>query len=304
MVACLFGAVAAHADAEGAVFTMTNATDGNKIVVFSRDANGILTKSQEVATGGNGAGGGVDPLGSQGSLLLSNGSAHSNSDGEWLFAVNAGSNDISVFRVNHDGVELQQRIGSGGIFPVSLTVSDNTVYVLNDGAPANISGFKLDHNGHLAYISGSTRSLGDGAFGQVAFSPKGDALVVTDKANSKLLVFPVHKDGLPTPTPVVSASSGNVPFGVTFDKQGHLLAVEAGSNAVSSYNLNQDGSLQTITASAANGQKATCWIVVNQRGDIITSNPGTQSLSTFHVEAATGQVSLRNATAAASNGCV
>jgi 6-phosphogluconolactonase len=122
-------------------------------------------------------------------------------------------------------------------------------------------------------------------------------LIITDKADNELLVYAVKKNGLPATSPVVSPSAGNVPFGVAFDRKGHLLVVEAGSNAVSSYKLKYDGSLQTITASAANGQIATCWIVVNQRGDVITTNPGTNSLSTFHVDARTGQVSLLNGTA-------
>ena len=78
---------------------------------------------------------------------------------------------------------------------------------------------------------------------------------------------------------MITPSSGAVPFGVDFDRKGHLLVVEAGANAVSSYDIAHDGSLQTISASVANGQAATCWIVVNQRGDIITTNPGTNSLS-------------------------
>jgi len=298
--ACLLGFIGAHADPEGAAYTMTNAPDDNRIVVFSRDAHGLLAKTGTVSTGGKGSGGGVDALGSQGALVLARDGderrgGHDND--EWLLAVNAGSNDISVFRVKKDGIELQDRIGSGGTFPVSLTVSDDTVYVLNEGAPANIAGFKLDRRGHLTYLAGSARSLGGGAFGQVAFDPRGKALIITDKADNELLVYRVNKNGLPAMTPVVSPSAGNVPFGVAFDRVGHLLVVEAGSNAVSSYDLLHDGRLQIITASAANGQVATCWIVVNQRGDVITTNPGTNSLSAFHVDIETGKVSLLNGTA-------
>ena len=88
---------------------------------------------------------------------------------------------------------------------------------------------------------------------------------------------------------------------VDFDRKGHLLVVEAGANAVSSYSIAHDGSLQVISPSVANGQAATCWIVVNQRGDVITTNPGTNSLSAFHVDAGTGQVTLLNGTAGAGN---
>lgn len=286
----LLGSIGGQAHAGGAVYTMTNAPDDNRIVVFNRDEHGLLTKAGTVSTGGRGSGGGLDPLASQGSLVLADA-------GKWLLAVNAGSNDISVFRITEDGIELKDRTGSGGSFPVSVAVSDNTVYVLNNGMPANITGFKLNHRGQLTPLPDSTRALGDGSFGQVAFDAQRKALVITDKANNRLLVYRIHAHGVPATTPVALPSAGNIPFGVAFDKQNHLLVVEAGSNAVSSYDFMRDGTLKAITASAANGQSATCWIAVNQRGDIITTNPGTHSLSTFHVDAQTGTVTLRNGTA-------
>jgi 6-phosphogluconolactonase len=181
---------------------------------------------------------------------------------------------------------------------VSLTVSGSIMYVLNNGAPANIAGFKLGEHGHLHAIPNSTRLLGDGAYGQVAFDPHGRKLIVTDKANNRLLVYRVRRNGLLSAAPMITPSSGAVPFGIDFDRKGHLLVVEAGANAVSSYAFAHAGSLQAISASVANGQVATCWIVVNQRGDIITTNPGTNSLSSFHVDAKTGQVTLLNGAAA------
>jgi len=308
MVVLTFGAVGAQAHEQGAAFTMTNDADDNQIVVFSRGDDGLLTKVDTVSTGGKGSGGGVDPLGSQGSLVLADGDGHHRGhhggDGhgsELLLAVNAGSNDVSVFRIGGNGIKLADRIGSGGSFPVSVTVSDTMVYVLNNGAPANITGFRLDGRGHMHAVPHATRLLGDGAYGQVAFGPRGKTLVITDKANSRLLVYTMGHHGMPSDTPVITPSSGAVPFGVAFDRRGHLLVVEAGANAVSSYNIAHDGSLQVISASVPNGQAATCWIVVNRRGDIITTNPGTNSLSAFHVVAGTGQVTLLNGTAGSGN---
>lgn len=292
-VALLFGVTAAQASSAGGAYTMTNAPDDNKVVVFSRDAQGLLTKTDEVSTGGKGSGGGLDPLGSQGSLVI-------DKHGKWLLAVNAGSNDISVFRVMPDGIALSNRIGSGGSFPVSVTVSDDTVYVLNENPPANITGFKLNHQGHLSPLANSTRLLGTGAFGQVAFNPLGTTLTVTNKTENKILEFPMHKD-LPAAMPVESPSSGITPFGVVFDAVGHLLVVEAATNAVSSYTVARNGHLQPITMSAVNGQIASCWIAINHRGDVYTTNPGTNSLSSFHEAVGSGQVSLMNGTAGAAN---
>ena len=288
----LGGALMAQGAGAGGAYTMTNAADDNSIVVFDRNAQGLLTKTAVVATGGKGSGGGLDPLGSQGSLLLE-------PHGRWLLAVNAGSNDISVFKVMPDGIALTDRIGSGGTMPVSVTVSGDTVYVLNEGAPANITGFTLNHLGHLNSLAGSTRLLGGGAYAQVAFTPDGSALAVTDKADDQLLVYRIGNRGLPVMAPATSPSSGHAPFGVVFDEAGNLLVAEAGSGAVSSYHLTADGALRVLTASAANGQKATCWIAINHRGDVITANPGSQSLSTYRV--GHGRVTLRNGAAAAAS---
>jgi len=305
----LCSTISTGAVAGGAAYTMTNAGDNNQVVVLARSDDGLLTQVDSVSTGGKGSGGGIDPLGSQGSLVLvgENATHHGwrrhgdKSAGAMLLAVNAGSNDLSVFRVTRNTIQLQDRMGSGGAFPVSVTAFDHMVYVLNNGAPANITGFRLDANGQLHAVPHSTRLLGDGAYGQVAFGPQGNKLFITDKANNRLLVYRVGHTGLASASPVITPSAGAVPFGVDFDRSGHLLVVEAGANAVSSYRVNPDGSLQVISASVPNGQIATCWIVVNRRGDIITTNPGTNSLSAFHVDNTTGQVTLLNGTAGAGN---
>src|ERR1043165_1941400 len=79
--------VAAQSDnTPGVVYTLTNQVAGNSVAVFDRAADGSRTSAGIVSTGGTGTGAG---LGSQGALALSR-------DGQWLLAVNAGSNDISV----------------------------------------------------------------------------------------------------------------------------------------------------------------------------------------------------------------
>ncbi|HME46285.1 MAG TPA: beta-propeller fold lactonase family protein [Syntrophorhabdales bacterium] len=272
-------------DVAGAVYTMTNDSTGNKVVVFTRDEDGILTKAGSMATGGTGSGGGLDPLGSQGSLVLSQ-------DHRWLLAVNAGSNEISVFKVWPEGLDLVDKVGSGGNLPVSLTVFHDLVYVLNAGTP-NITGFYLSHTGHLIPLDHSTRSL-SGGFAQVGFDPEGETLVVTDKADSKILVYSVGDNGLPGMNPVTSLSNGVTPFGFIFDQWGHLLVVEVGNDAVSSYSIRDNGMLQVISGSVANGQKAACWIAGNERGYIFTANPGSGTISNYKLKDGKGNLALLN----------
>jgi 6-phosphogluconolactonase len=272
----------------GAVYAMTNAADGNEIVIFDRQANGTLTEVGAIATDGNGSGGGLDPLGSQGSLVLSE-------DHRWLLAVNAGSDEISVFKVLRQGLSLVDVVDSGGEFPVSITIYHDLVYVLNAGTP-NITAFTLSFRGELTPVADSTRSLGSGAFAQVGFDPQGNNLVVTDKAN-EILVFSLESDGTPGAGPVTTPSSGDVPFGFIFDRRGHLLVSEAGSGAASSYRILPDDTLQVISASVANEQRATCWIAGNRRGDIFTSNTASGSVSAYKLSAGNGRLRLRDDTA-------
>src|SRR2546430_2718105 len=91
-------------DGPRAVYTLTNQVAGNAVAVFNRSADGTLTAAGTIATGGTGTGAG---LGSQGAVALSD-------DGRRLFAVNAGSNDVSVFDVGPAGLSLAGRTASGG----------------------------------------------------------------------------------------------------------------------------------------------------------------------------------------------
>jgi len=271
-------------DAVGAVYTMTNDATDNEVVIFNRDENGILTKTDSISTGGTGSGGGLDALASQGAIVLSE-------NHRWLLTVNAGSNEISVFRVLPEGLNLVDKVDSGGEFPVSVTIYHDLVYVLNAGTEPNITGFNLSHTGNLIPRTGFTRLLGTGAYSQVGFDPRGDTLVITDRSN-RILVYAVHRNGVPAMSPVISTSNGPVPFAFIFDRRGHLVVVEAGSNAVSTYNILRDGTLQVISPSVANGQIAACWIAGNSRGHVFTANPGTSSISSYKLRHGSGKISL------------
>ena len=276
-----------------AVYTMTNSPYRNHVVIFDRDAKGMLTKIGKIRTGGSGSGGdAVDPLGSQSSLVLS-------ASGRWLLAVNAGSNSISVFRVLPDGLIRTDLVGSEGEFPVSLAVFHNLVYVLNADSH-NITGFRLTHRGKLVHLYKSTRSLGNGTFSQVGFDPQGKKLVVTDREDNEILVYFVGKDGRPSAEPVTSPSIGAAPFGFVFDGWWNLLVSEAGSGAVSSYDILHEGTLRVISPSVANGQTATCWIDQNNRY-AFTANTVSGTISVYKIETRNGRLTLLNAEAGSGN---
>src|SRR2546427_9463023 len=145
------------ADAPGAVYALTNQAGGNAVAIFSRTADGHLSWSGSIATGGTGAG---SSLGSQGALALSD-------DGRWLFAVNAGSNDVSAFQVTPGGLALTSRLSSGGVRPISLSVHGNVVYVLNAGGGRHVSGFTPGGTGPVTPVIGPARALCATAVGPV-----------------------------------------------------------------------------------------------------------------------------------------
>jgi len=270
-----------HRGADHVVFVQTDNPTGNAVVAYDRAPDGTLTVAATYPTGGNGgvlAGSVVDHLASQGSLTYDD--AHG-----LLFAVNAGSNSVSVFAARGDQLALRQIVPSFGQFPVSVAVHDNLVYVLNARAGGSVQGYAL-FGDHLFPLIGSGRVLGLNAAatpefvntpGQVAFSPDGTQLIVTTKANgSSIDVFHVGFFGTLS-APVVNAEPGAVPFAVTFDAAGNLAVTEAGTNAIATFTLHHDGTL-TLLHTVATTQAATCWIV-GANGRLYASNAGSASLS-------------------------
>jgi len=275
-LALTISSAAAHAAGDnGGVFVMTNEAAANKVAVYARSSNGSLTWLDSIGTGGLGSGAG---LGSQGAVQLS-------ADGQWLLAVNAGSNDVSVFALKSQSLQLVDRVSSGGDDPISLTIHGNFVYVLNAGGAGNISGFTLSNSGHLSWISGSNRALSGSGVGpaEVQFSPDGDLLVVTEKATSKLSVYSVDDNGF-VYSQTTKNSAGSTPFGFSFGKRDRLFVSEAGPSAISSYSSWDDGTLQTISASVPTNQAAACWVAVTPNGKFAyTANAGSGSISGYAI---------------------
>src|SRR5713226_2181895 len=129
LVFLLTGGSAAAAGSPGAAYTISNEAAGNAVLVFERAADGTLTSRETFATGGLGSGGG---LGSQGTVVLTQ-------NNQFLFVVNAGSNEISSFHVRPHGLSLIDTVDSGGLQPISLTVHGDLLYVLNAGGDGSIT---------------------------------------------------------------------------------------------------------------------------------------------------------------------
>ena len=285
-------AVAASDVGTGAVYTLTNDPSGNRVLIFERSADGTLASAGSVATGGNGG-----ALGSQGSLAMSG-------DRQWLYAVNSGSGTISALAIHGTTLRVTAVVPSGGTAPNSVTAHGDLVYVLNAGGTPTISGFTRTSTG-LAPIAGSTRLLASPNAGavEIAFSPSGRVLVVSDKGANAIETFALNADGTPGAANVF-ASSGPAPFGFAFAKENVVVfseaaSIPAGSSSASSYTITHDGSLTTASGSVSTTQGAACWLVTTGNGRFAyTANAASGSLSLFAIAADTGALRLEQPVAA------
>ena len=266
-----------------AVFVMSNASDRNEILSYRRNEDGTLGAVHNFPTGGRGSGGNTDPLGSQGSLTLSQ-------DRSLLFAVNAGSGDLSVFRVLGPALALTQRIPTRGSEPVAVAQHGNLVYVLNAGGSSEVVGFYLSE-GRLTAISDSVLFLSTNASGaaSLSFSPDGRFLAVTEKATNTIDVFLVQSDG--TLSGIVSNHSLDPGlFAISFAPNGALLAAETGpagvpnASTVASYAVLANGSLLPISTAVPTFGNANCWNAITpDRRFVYNSNAGSANIAGFAI---------------------
>ena len=157
---------AASISAGGAVFVQTDDLDHNSVVAFTRDDDGQLHRVGEVRTGGRG---GVerdvplDSLASQDSLTYDE--AH-----HLLFAVNAGSNTVTSFRVDGAHLSRLQTVASGGVFPVSVAAGHGRLFVLNAGGVGQCHGLSDHRGGTPGSASGWLAGPGSGERGRAPSS--------------------------------------------------------------------------------------------------------------------------------------
>ena len=303
----------------GQVYVNDNTAGTNTVAGFDRHADGTLTPipGSPFPVGGAGTGSGTA---SQGALELSD-------DGHFLLAVDAGSNQISVVRIEHDGsLELtdDSPVASGGVNPVSIAVSGKLVYVANQGpgttaGDTNYTGFRLD-GGHLRPIDGSTFVLPNTATpGQVLFNADGSKLVGTQINGSAIDSFTVGAHGILSPAPgsPFSAQAFTPPQGYgqlgsvfsptstdqLFVTDAHTAAGGPAPGLVSSFSDNAAGVLTPIAPSpVSNDGAASCWIEISRDGAFLyVVNTASKTVSTYSV-AADGSITFLQSTAAGALG--
>jgi 6-phosphogluconolactonase len=275
----------------GFVYVQTNDAAHNEVVVFARGTGGELERRGSHLTGGKGSG--APHLPSQSSVVL---------DGDRLFVANAGSGDITLFEIDGGSLTALDRVPSGGSTPRSLAVHGERVYVLNTEGEPNLAGFSLKDD-RLVEVPGSVHPLGMGSDpAQVAFTPDGRTLLVTDRASDSIHAFAVDDDGL-VRDKVTHRSSGATPYGFDVRADGVLVVTEAagaqvGKASASSYRLEGPAKLAPVSGAVGSTRSEVCWAAISKDGrTVFVTNFGDGTISTYAI-GDDGSIELREAVAA------
>jgi 6-phosphogluconolactonase len=280
----------------GHVYVNDNTAGTNTIGAFDQHSDGSLTAlaGSPFAAGGAGTG----------SIVGSKGSIQATADGNWVVAVDAGSNQISVLAVGSDGSLTPapgSPVSSGGIEPVSIAIHDGLVYVANEGygtTGSNYTGFTLGDDGRLTPLSRSTVPLPATALpGDILFNGTGKNLIgvevgTTDPSTFLIDSFLVRADGRLTPaagSPYPAEAAG--PFGSEFSPTAphHLYVSNAhggtGNGSVSAFKVDPNAKLKSVGGSPfADGQTAPCWVEISHDGRyLFTVNTGSTTISSYRI---------------------
>jgi 6-phosphogluconolactonase (cycloisomerase 2 family) len=269
------------------LYTETNSAHANTIIALHPDG----TKAGAFRSGGRGDGAG---LGSQGSVTVS-------PDGRYLFAVNAGSGSVTAFAINRDGRLRALATARTAADPVSVAVRGHNVYVVGSHA---VTALRLGH-GRLAHLADRPLSATANGPAQIAVTPGGRDLLITEKASNTLDLLPLDSQGRPgraVGTPAV----GMTPFGFAFGRGGVAVVSNAsggtgGASTVTGYRV-ANHRVRATTRAIPDGQTAACWVAVGPGGRIAyVENAGSGTVSTYAVRP-NGTLTLVNGTAATVGG--
>jgi 6-phosphogluconolactonase len=255
-----------------AVYALSNNASGNELYIYTVNLNdGSLTYAYALSTGGKGAG---IPH-SQSSLTRV---------GNYLFAVNAGSNSLSLFYINGTNatnVTFIQSANVQGSMPTSVAVTPastgaNYACVGTTSLNLTISCFTFNQSG-LTYVPSWTRYLGiyanDSSYplSEVAFSPSASYLVAQIKGHfSGSIIYPIGVNGNLSAIPVITPSGistsplGPQSYGFVFTGTNSILTTDAAVGLIS-YSFNGLGAISSsnnhsLTPAGATGY---CWIVAS-----------------------------------------
>jgi 6-phosphogluconolactonase (cycloisomerase 2 family) len=301
----LMSAAAFFPQATSFVYTETdNSNPGqNAVIAYSRNSNGHLTEIGSFKTGGTGVANPAGLLGPDDSDK----EVIASPDGRFLFAVNQGSNSVAVFRVRSDGslhLVKNAAVNSGGTEPVSLSIANGQLYVVNRGdevqgqsgsiAPT-ITVFNIQENGDLKQNFADTTTLPVGLSPSQLLISSNSKLAFLDtftppplnnvtEAN-EVLPFRIGNDGKLTPVSTGGVGATVTPpllLGLSQNpNQNIVYAGLTGASDVGVFTFDNSGNLTLVDTVATTGH-GPCWTTVSADGKFLyTVDTGTNSVGVF-----------------------
>jgi len=286
---------------EHVVYTETNDV-ANAILAFRRDAEGRLTllPGAPFPTGGKGV---IDPSFKLGPLDTDQ-NVLIDHDRRLLFAVNSGSNSISVFRIRlHDGALEPARgspFASGGINPVSIGLRGDQIVIINqDMDPAqNVpGGLPSIVTRHVTEDGRIVKSPDDTTIPLPAGSAPSQALTANDRPfvfdaeflGGRLASYRLFPNGRltanpPQPLPASESVGGTapLPLGLWANPDAQQLYVGFVTvNKLGVYTWDESG-MPIFERTVANSGTAICWLRTNRAGTrLYTANTGSSTVSVY-----------------------
>ncbi|OED44635.1 hypothetical protein AB833_01210 [Chromatiales bacterium (ex Bugula neritina AB1)] len=326
------GSVTSGSNAVGAVYAMTNAADTNTVVAYARAADGTLTLIGSAATEGQGSGptnvasgpGGnaIDPLASNYALVMS-------TDNRFVFAVNAGSDEVSSFIVNSDfSLSHVSTVASGGSAPVSIATIDNAIFVANSNAGVGtITSFTVSETGALTSAGGEVTLAGRPT--AISLTKDKNTLIATLVDTLQLQVYSVANTALTEtslfsyPAPPEGRNVAN-PFGLdTFEHNGAQFAIVADARVFAVNGTEPDPQTSSVTTFSVSGGQLSivsddiradddgddsvgpitaCWAVTNADGTMaFIAKTNDNSITSYNLNES-GEAVLSASTAFAEDG--
>lgn len=256
-------------------YTTSNNAGENQLIRLRSGSDGVMAEAGRFATGGLGTG---RNLQAAGSIAVSH-------DRQWLLAVNAGSDQISAFRLGTYGPRLTAVRDSGGKQPLSIAVSGRRVYVLNSGS-GDIASFKLTALGRLEPLAdGKVRPLSstEARATSLGVTADGRHLVVAERGVNRLTTYAIGPTGVLSPGAQTIETVAKSPYALSFLGK-RIYSVFAGQgpeqSAVGAYRFDRQGDLVSLGNPLFSGQTAACWSALSARRRLLyTANAGSHTLT-------------------------
>ena len=281
------------------VYVESNNPACNTILAYHRSKDGSLTmlSGSPFATGGLGISPTTDlgPFDSDGNIIT-------NPEHTLLFAVNGGSDSISVFDIADSGALTPvpgSPFPSGGSNPVGLGLKGDLLCVVNKSNnpdhPArylpNYTTFRVNPRGRLIAIPRAAISEDMGADPTQALpSPLGNLVFGCDFLGGALRSFGIASNGRLAPRAIVAppyyefADSGApaLPLGLAVHPTQPLLYVGFVTiNRIGVYRYTAEGALHYVRSVPDSGS-GVCWLLLNKDATrMYASNTGDPSISVY-----------------------